>query len=154
MPPKFGLGLALQVPDRSPECNDERQAADAVRDLRVCLDEDHPSACCNCYRRPVSITSSFLQENWEVGTNGSVSMLTKSFTPYQFSSEGLIKAAGPEQLHYRVRLHHRLPLGDPCWFNNLLARNGVYHCSILSVHTVRHGQRLMPAWLSNTGACT
>lgn len=39
-----------------------------------------------------------------MGSNGAVTVLTKSITPYQFSSEGMIKAANRQQPqhHYRV----------------------------------------------------
>ncbi|GBF99604.1 hypothetical protein Rsub_12068 [Raphidocelis subcapitata] len=45
-----------------------------------------------------------LRDSWEVGTNGAVTVLSKSITPYQFSSEGMIKAANraAPQHHYRV----------------------------------------------------
>ena len=45
-----------------------------------------------------------IQDSWEVGTNGAVTVLSKSITPYQFSSEGMIKAANraQPQHHYRV----------------------------------------------------
>lgn len=40
-----------------------------------------------------------------MGANGAVTVLSKSITPYQFSSEGMIKAASRQQPqhHYRVR---------------------------------------------------
>lgn len=56
------------------------------------------------------------QESFEMGSNGAVTMLSKSITPYQFSSEGMIKAASRQQPqhHYRVRPPPRAegPLGS------------------------------------------
>ena len=52
----------------------------------------------------VARTPSPLQDSFEMGSNGAVTMLSKSITPYQFSSEGMIKAASRQQPqhHYRV----------------------------------------------------
>ncbi|KAI8463291.1 MAG: kinase-like domain-containing protein [Monoraphidium minutum] len=83
MPPRKGFGLSLKLPaDGAPAPSSPPDAgptrADGGRNA--------------------------LRDSFEMGSNGAVTMLSKSITPYQFSSEGLIKAASRQQPqhHYRV----------------------------------------------------
>jgi hypothetical protein len=44
-----------------------------------------------------------LQDSWEVKPDGTCAMLGKSCREYVFSQQGLIKSAGQDAPHYKVR---------------------------------------------------
>lgn len=103
MPPKpFGLGLALQIP---PEDAAQNGQSDSNKKQLVCAQPlpaglqqaQHSStdALCHC---PT------LQDSWDV-FGDSVTIMSKSVRPYNFSSEGLIRAPKGQEapLHFKVR---------------------------------------------------
>lgn len=103
MPPKpFGLGLALQIP---PEDAAQNGQSDSNKKQLVCAQPLpagqqqalHSSTDALCHCPPPQ------QDSWDV-FGDSVTIMSKSVRPYNFSSEGLIRAPKGQEapLHFKV----------------------------------------------------
>ncbi len=63
----------------------------------------HTSMALSDQRPPEPSSFHVLQDSWKFNATGSLTVMSKSYNPYQFSQEGLIKANGT--LSYKVSSH-------------------------------------------------
>jgi len=150
MPPK-GLSLALAVPDDGDSHAPGIDQSDGPTRTSLCVST--PVACCTGMSYAALTRVTCPQDSWKVNANGAVEMLSKSYNPYQFSSEGLIKANGNQ--HYkvnteRVRAKHAQ---RSCRYNAMCVLVQISEQDIVMIKTVGRGASSTVSIFATVSSC-